>query len=157
MRVESAGVMLRARCEPRSCPATSRHRQPAGITSHPDPPRTGKTMPPGCRNPPDTALLLTKYIFPLGSLNLFHRDRCVVVLPTRVKLSKALAVCWDELSSAAGIQVCSSKTKKKKKKSHIFTAKPCAQQWGLDTVLWLALCTAVRSHPLTSTVTGGYL
>lgn len=147
--------MLRARCEPCSCPAPSRHRQPVRTTSHPDPPRAGETVPPRCQNPPGTTLLLAKYIFPLGSPNLFHGDRRVVVLPMGVKLSEALAVCQEELPSTTGIHICSSKTNKKK--LHIFTAKPRAQQCGPDTVVWLALCTPVRSHPLTSTVTEGYL
>lgn len=113
MHVESDGHMLRVRCEPCSCPAPSRHRQPVRTTSHPDPPRAGETVPPRCQNPPGTPLLLAKYVFPLGSPNLFHGDRCVVVLPMGVKLSEALAVCQEELPSTAGIHVCSLRLIKK--------------------------------------------
>lgn len=68
--------------------------------------------------------------FPLGSPHLFHRDKCAEIFPRVVKLSKALAVCWEELPSAAGIQVSSFMAKKNPPKTPKITHFHC-QTLGL--------------------------
>lgn len=80
-----------------------------------------------CQILPGTTVLLMKYAFPLSSSNLFHRGCCVLVLVGTEKLSKALAVCQEELPSTARIQVCCYKTKNKqtkRQKSHISLLNP---------------------------------